>query len=126
MNMMLAVAAGGALGAIARYWMIGLVDSWAGHALPWGTLGVNVLGAFGLGVMIELLALAWSPSPQLSAMIMVGVVGAFTTFSAFTVELFLMLERGEFVHAALYSTGSVLLSLGGLFAGLRLTRLVLL
>ncbi|MHA1108798.1 MAG: fluoride efflux transporter FluC [Alphaproteobacteria bacterium] len=105
---------------------IGWIESWAGHGFPWGTLGVNVLGALALGIVVESLALAWSPSPAVSAMITVGVIGAFTTFSTFSVDLFLQIERGEMVLAFLYAASSVLLTLGGLFAGLRLTRLVLL
>ncbi len=125
MNMMLAIAAGGALGALGRYWTIGWIDSWTGGGFPWATLGVNVLGALALGIVVEFLALAWSPSPAVSAMITVGLIGAFTTFSAFSVDLLLQIERGEVVAAFLYAAGSVLLTLGGLFAGLRLTRLVL-
>lgn len=125
MNMLLAVAVGGALGAVGRYWFIGRVESWIGDGFPWGTLGVNVLGAFALGAVVETLALTWSPSPEISAMITVGAIGAFTTFSTFSVDLLLMLERGQAGLAGVYITASVLLSLGGLFAGLRLTRIVL-
>ncbi len=125
MNMLLAVAVGGALGAVGRYWFIGQVESWIGDGFPWGTLGVNVLGAFLLGAVVETLALTWSPSPEISAMITVGAIGGFTTFSAFSIDLLLMLERGQAALAGVYVTASVLLSLGGLFAGLRLTRVVL-
>lgn len=125
MNMMLAVAVGGALGAVARYWMIGQFEHWFGHGFPWGTLGVNVLGAFALGVVVEFLALAWSPPPEISAVITVGILGAFTTFSAFSVDLLLLIERGQGGLAGVYALASVAFALGGLFAGLRLTRLAL-
>lgn len=125
MNMLLAVAVGGALGALGRYWLIGQIEYWAGDGFPWGTLGVNVLGAFALGIVVESLALAWSPPPELSAMITVGMIGAFTTFSTFSVDLLLLLDRGESGLAGLYAVASVVFSLGALFAGLRLFRLVL-
>jgi len=125
MNMLLAVAAGGAAGALGRYWLIGGVAGLMGNAFPWGTLAVNVAGCFALGVIVELLALVWAPGPELRAFLTVGLLGAFTTFSSFSVEVYLMAERGQWEMAVLYVAGSVVLSIGGLFAGLHLFRAIL-
>ena len=129
MMTVLAVAAGGAIGAAGRYvlagWAERLLSAWLGGGIPYGTLAVNVIGSFLLGVLVELLALSLSVSPELRGLLVVGVLGGFTTFSAFSLDTVLLLERGELGRAALYVLLSVCLSVGGLFAGLRLMRLVL-
>lgn len=129
MMTVLAVAAGGAIGAAGRYaltgWAERLLSAWLGGGVPYGTLAVNVIGSFLLGVLVELLALGISVSPELRALLVIGVLGGFTTFSAFSMDTVLLLERGELGRAALYVLLSVGLSVGGLFAGLRLMRLVL-
>lgn len=123
--MIVAVAVGGALGAVARYLAMGQIEHLLGNSFPWGTLAVNVLGAFLLGVLIEFSALAWSPSPELRAMLVVGVLGAFTTFSTFALDMVFLIERGSWQPVILYAGASVLLTVAGLFAGMRLFRLVL-
>jgi fluoride exporter len=129
MMTVLAVAAGGAIGAAGRYaltgWVERLLSVWLGGGMPYGTLAVNVIGSFLLGVLVEVLALSLSVSPELRGLLVVGVLGGFTTFSAFSLDTVLLLERGEVGRAALYVLLSVGLSVGGLFAGLRLMRLVL-
>lgn len=126
MKILLAVAAGGALGAMARYLVATQVVQWLGAGFPYGTLTVNVVGSFILGALVETMALAWSPSPELRALLVVGVLGAFTTFSTFSLDTVLLIERHQSALAALYILLSVALSVGGLFAGLRSARLVLL
>ena len=126
MKMLLAVAAGGALGAVARYLAASQVMQWLGAGFPYGTLTVNVVGSFILGLLTETMALAWSPSPELRALLVVGVLGAFTTFSTFSLDTILLIERHQWALAALYILVSVAFSVGGLFAGLRVARLVLL
>lgn len=118
----LAVAIGGALGAAARHLTAGLVDPWLAAAFPAGTLTVNVLGSFLMGVFIEATALVWSPSPALRAMIAVGVLGAFTTFSAFALDSVRLLAHGELALATAYLVATVTLSLVGIFGGMRLLR----
>ncbi len=125
MTMVLWVALGGGLGAVARYLTGGLVGAWIGTGFPWGTMTVNVVGALVLGVVIELSALAWSPSEGIRAFLVVGLLGGFTTFSAFTMDVVLLAERGRYDLAGLYALGSVALALAGLLAGLRLTRAIL-
>lgn len=114
----MAVAAGGAIGSAARY----LTMIAAGHALgsgfAWGTLVVNVAGSLAMGLLVGLGAHLWQPSPELKLFLTVGVLGGFTTFSTFSLDVALMIERGEWMAAALYVSASVLLSVGGLFLGL--------
>ena len=95
MKLMLAVAAGGALGAVGRYLVMSQVGHWLGSGFPFATLVVNVAGSFLLGLLIEASALAWSPAPELRALLVVGVLGAFTTFSTFSLDVALHVERGE-------------------------------
>lgn len=125
MNMLLAVACGGAIGAVGRYLVVSQVGHWLGSGFPYGTLTVNVAGSFVLGVLIEIGALAWSPSPEMRAFLVVGLLGAFTTFSTFSLDVVVLAERGAFLPAVFYITASVVLSVAGLFAGMRLLRLVL-
>ncbi len=125
MKVLLAVAAGGALGAVGRYLVMIQVARWFGSGFPFATLAVNVIGSFILGLLIELLALVWSPPQELRALIVVGVLGAFTTFSTFSMDVALQVERGEANWAMVYIVASVVLSIGGFFAGMHLVRAAL-
>ena len=122
MKLLLAIAAGGAIGAVARHLVNVQALVWFGAGFPWGTLTVNVVGSFLMGVFIESSALMWSPGPALRAMLTVGILGAFTTFSTFSLDVAVLYERGQMALAAAYIVASVLLSVGGLFAGLALVR----
>ena len=125
MRVPLAVAAGGALGALARYLMVGRFELWLGAGFPFGTLTANVLGSFLMGALIEVLALLWSPSEELRALLAVGVLGSFTTFSSFSLETLFLVEAGAPGQAALYVLATVSLSLIGIYGGMRLTRVAL-
>lgn len=125
MKMILAIAAGGALGAVGRYLVMIQAGHWFGTGFPFGTLAVNVIGSFALGVLAELMALAWSPPQELRALLVVGVLGAFTTFSTFSLDVALQVERGTLGISALYILVSVVASIGALFAGLHAVRAVL-
>ena len=122
MQMILAIAGGGALGALARYWIMGGVGHAFGTGFPWGTLTVNVVGSAVLGVLAGLMAFLWSPSPELRAFLVVGLLGALTTFSTFSLDVVLMIERGQWAPAGLYSVASVVLSVGALLAGMGAVR----
>ncbi len=122
MNVILAVAAGGALGALGRHFVNMAAVHLFGTGFPWGTLAVNVIGSFVMGLIIELSALVWSPGLQLRAFLTVGVLGAFTTFSTFSLDVALLYERGALILAAGYIILSVVLSVGALFAALALVR----
>ena len=77
-----------------------------------------------MGVLVETSALVWSPSPELRAFLTVGLLGAFTTFSTFSLEVVLLYERGQMLLAGAYVASSVVLAVGGLFAGLALVRAI--
>ena len=124
LQMIAAIAAGGALGAVGRHLVAAQVGVWAGHGFPFGTLAVNVIGSFAMGLLVELGALAWQPSLELRAFLAVGVLGAFTTFSTFSMDAVLLYERGELALAAAYVAGSVVLSVGAFVAALALVRAV--
>src|SRR3546814_20386484 len=115
-----AIAFGGALGAVARHLTVAQVALWTGHGFPFGTLAVNVAGSFAMGLVVELSALAWSPSPELRAFFAVGFLGAFTTFSAFAPETMMLYERGELLICAPNDAGSVVLLVGAFTAILNL------
>lgn len=112
------VAIGGAVGAVARYgWMALTRSLWPGF--PWPIMAANVLGSVLMGVLAGLLARFMPPaSDSLRAFIGVGVLGGFTTFSTFSLEAYLLYERGSYGAAACYVLGSVLLSIAGLGLGL--------
>jgi CrcB protein len=122
MRAVLAVALGGAVGAVLRYWTYQLTGHLLGTQFPFGTLTVNVVGSFAMGVLVESLALAWSAPSEVRLFLAVGVLGAFTTFSAFSLDFALLYERGRLDLSALYTALSVACSVGALFAGLHLTR----
>jgi fluoride exporter len=118
------VAAGGAFGAVARYLSMSAVGHWFGHGFPWGTILVNVVGSFVLGALVETFALAWSPSESVRAMLVVGVLGSFTTFSAFSLDVQTLITRGSYLTAGGYVAGSVLAGVMAFVAGLAIFRLV--
>ena len=125
MNMFLSVAVGGALGACARYGVAQILLRQLGPGYPYGTLFVNIVGSFLMGVLIEVIALRWSPSPELRVLLVTGFLGGFTTFSAFSLDVALLVEKGETFSAAGYVIMSVGLSIAALFAGLHVMRAVL-
>lgn len=122
MKLILAVALGGAVGSVARHLVAGNVTRLVDGTFPWGTMVVNVIGGFVMGALAEAMALVWSPSATVRALLTVGLLGGFTTFSAFSLETALMIERGAWFPAAAYAVGSVVLSVGAFFAGLWLVR----
>lgn len=125
MKVLLAIAAGGAAGAVGRYLVMILAGKALGTGFPYGTLIVNVAGCFFLGGLIETMALQWSVGEVQRAFLVIGVLGSFTTFSAFSMDFVYLMERGDLVRAGLYMFASVALSIGALFAGLSVFRLLL-
>lgn len=118
------VAAGGAIGAAARYLMAGAVQRLAGGAFPWGTLAVNILGALIMGLIVAAVARFWNMSGDLRLFLTTGILGGFTTFSAFSLETGLMIEKGEWAAAGAYIVASVLLCVLALFFGLWIIRVL--
>ena len=122
MQMALAIASGGAIGALARYWVGVMTLRVLGPQFPWGTLTVNVLGSFAMGLLVALLSQRVTMSLELRAFLLIGLLGGFTTFSAFSLDVSVLLERKEMLNALLYTLGSVVLSIGALFLGLLIVR----
>ena len=120
---LLQVAVGGAIGASARYLTNVSATRLLGHGFPWGTVVANVLGSFLMGVLV--VVLAKKGGNHLAPLLMTGLLGGFTTFSAFSLDVFTLYERGQVFTAAGYVTGTLVLGLGGLFAGILVTRAVL-
>jgi fluoride exporter len=118
----LAVAAGGALGAVARYGSVRLLAAWLGPAFPYGTLAVNVLGSGLAGWLFVRLVGAGDAAGNLRALLIVGFLGAFTTFSAFSVETLRLLDAGHPGLAALNVIANLLLCLTAAAFGIALAR----
>ena len=121
MGTVFAVGVGGGLGALARYYIAGWVQP-AGVAFNWGIFVVNITGGLLMGLIVEASALKLNLSPDLRAFLTVGILGGYTTFSTFSLDSALLLQRGEYAQAALYVIGSVMLSILALFAGLWIVR----
>jgi CrcB protein len=130
---MLLVAAGGAIGSVLRYEygrltfrLLGPNPLWA---WPWGTLGVNIIGGFVMGLFAGWLALRaqgnWFMGGEpIRLFFAVGVLGGFTTFSSFSLETILLIERGAWLSAAGYALVSVIAAVGALALGLGIVRAV--
>ena len=117
---LLQVALGGALGASARYLVNVSTMRLIGPGFPWATVAVNVAGSFLMGVLV--VVLAHKDATRLAPFLMTGVLGGFTTFSAFSLDALTLWERGQTGLAAAYVLGSVVLSLGAIVAGMAVTR----
>jgi CrcB protein len=122
MSHILLVALGGGLGASARYLTNLAALRVAGPHFPWGTILVNIIGSFAMGVLIETLTRRTGTSMEVRSFLATGFLGGFTTFSAFSLDFALMWERGDQWIGALYLSASVVLSILALFAGLSLVR----
>ncbi|OCP01150.1 MULTISPECIES: fluoride efflux transporter CrcB [unclassified Ensifer] len=124
MTHILLVGVGGAIGSILRY----LVGLWTVHrfgaGFPWGTLGVNISGSFLIGVLAEVIMRKFGASPDLRVFLITGVLGGYTTFSAFSLDAITLLERGDVMLSAIYVVASVALSLLAVLSGLALMRAI--
>lgn len=125
MNSIFAVAVGGAIGSVARYLFNLQAMRLLGPNFPWGTLGVNLIGGFIMGAAAEAFALRLNVSAEMRSFLMTGILGGFTTFSAFSLDVGNMLERHDVALAGLYIAASVLGSILMLFLGLWSVRAVL-
>lgn len=116
--LVLYIAVGGALGAVARYALGGWIHSWAGAGFPWGTFAVNAIGSLLIGFSVHYLD-ATGAAPELRAFVAAGILGAFTTFTRSPT----LLQQGAWARAAAYTLGSLLVGLlsagGGLLLGAR-------
>lgn len=124
MNLILSIAAGGAIGAVLRHYVGVLAMNIAGAQFPWGTLGVNIIGSFLMGGLITYFAIIWNPPQEIRAFLTVGLLGAFTTFSTFSLDVVTLWERGDSIAAFGYVMASVVFSISGLFLGMAIIRQV--
>ena len=124
MNLIIAVAVGGAIGAVGRYLVSGLVLQQIGSHFPWSTLTVNIIGSLLMGVLAETMKLMWSPTPEIKALLTVGILGAFTTFSAFSLDIVGLFEREEFVALISYILLSVISCVFALVFGVLVVRTI--
>jgi len=118
----LAIALGGAAGALMRYWVSTAVYAWLGRGFPWGTLAVNVAGSLAMGLLYILLLERLTTGPEIRAFLLIGFLGAFTTFSTFSIETFNLIEQAEIGKAFLNMGVSVLVCLLAAWAGVILGR----
>lgn len=124
MNQIVAVAVGGALGSLLRYWMSTWVHSFAGRGFPYGTLAVNVLGCLAMGALFVIFTERLSDNAVWRAGILIGVLGGFTTFSSFSIETFNLIEQGAHLKALTNATASLVLSVGATWIGVIIGRQV--
>ena len=122
MKLLFLAAAGGAIGASARY-LVGLsAVRLLGHGFPWGTLTVNIVGSFFMGILIESWALRYNAPQEVRIFMTTGILGGFTTFSAFSLDFVTLFERKDYSSALAYLLANVGLSIFALFAGLYIAR----
>ena len=119
----LLVGLGGAIGSLARYGVSVAVGRLWGSPFPLGTLLINIVGSLAMGVLVGMLARLLPPNQnEIRLFAAVGVLGGFTTLSAFSLDAVTLVERGEWNHAVLYAVLSVVVSIAALYVGLLITR----
>ncbi len=119
----LLIFAGGGLGAVLRYGVNRLASHLLGPGFPWGTLGVNVLGSLLMGLLIgTLAAVPGGTSHHLRQFLATGILGGFTTFSAFSLDALTLWERGQYAVAFAYVAATLCLSLAAVAAGFLVSR----
>jgi fluoride exporter len=122
MRLLMLATVGGAIGAGARYLVNVGAARWLNPAWPWATVIVNVAGSFAMGLVVETVARRFGGSAELRTFLATGILGGFTTFSAFSLDAANLMNRGDNLLALGYVIGSVVLSIVGLYAGLGLAR----
>lgn len=120
----LLVGAGGACGAIARHGTYIFMTRWLGHGFPYGTLTVNIVGSFIMGLLVAILARHMTPHSSVHLFFAIGVLGSYTTFSTFSLDVVTLIQRGEILYATGYILASFVLSVTALAGGLGLVRMV--
>jgi CrcB protein len=114
------VGVAGFFGAISRYWLSGLISRLTGGAFPWGTFVINISGCFVIGFLTVLLTNKVLPHPAMRTAILVGFIGAYTTFSTFSYETLQLARGGAVLLAAVNVAASVVVGLGAAWVGMRL------
>lgn len=119
------VAVGGAFGSVCRYLTGILMTRLMGPAFPWGTITVNIVGSFAIGLLTELVARRFDASLEMRLLLVVGILGGFTTFSSFSLDTVALIEKGAVSSAVIYVFASVVVSLMATFAGFAVGRALL-
>jgi len=122
MQNVIAIAIGGAVGAVMRYWVSNGVYNIMGRDFPYGTLVVNVLGSFVMGILYVYLIERLAETSLLRAALIIGLLGAFTTFSTFSIETLQLIENGEYIKMALNIILSVVVCLIAVWLGVIMAR----
>ncbi|WP_119391763.1 fluoride efflux transporter CrcB [Taklimakanibacter lacteus] len=122
MALTLWVGIGGAIGAILRHFLNIVIARVSGSDFPWHTMLINISGSFAMGLLIALMAQRWNVSNELRAFLTIGILGGYTTFSAFSLDFAFLVERKAYMLAGAYALGSVVISLVAIFIGLALGR----
>lgn len=122
MTQLIAIATGGAVGALLRFWVSTGVYSLLGRAFPYGTLVVNVTGSLAMGFLYVVLLDRMTVAPEVRAALLVGLLGAFTTFSTFSIETLNLIEQADFTKAALNMLVSVVACVLACWLGVQLGR----
>lgn len=117
-----AIAAGGALGAVMRFWVSGGIYAWLGRDFPYGTLTVNLIGSFIIGIAFILLTERLTLGAEVRAFVLIGFLGAFTTFSTFSLETLFLLQQGLLIKAAANILLSVLLCIVATWGGIIIAK----
>lgn len=123
-NMLLAVFAGGGVGATLRYVIAGAVQQSTGDIFPFGTLAVNLAGSLLLGLIVQIAEVKAGPGLWMRVFLTVGICGGFTTFSTFSLETFRLLQDGSYLFAAGNIVGSLVLCIIGIWVGMVIGRLL--
>jgi len=125
MGNLLLIGIGGFVGAIARFWLSGRVQDLSGSiGFPYGTLAINLVGCFLLGILSYLIDVRGMFTPEVRSLLIIGLLGAFTTFSTFSLETFNLLTAGETFRALLNISSSVIFGLAAVWAGRMLLLLI--
>ncbi len=120
----LIVFLGGGIGAASRHGVNLLAARMLGTGFPYGTIFINIAGSLAMGLIAEFFALKGGLPQHWRLFLTTGILGGFTTFSAFSLEAALLYERGDLIGAAVYVVSSVVLAIGALFAGLAIVRVI--
>ncbi len=118
MSIYIAIAVGGSLGAVSRYWVSTTTYQWLGQNFPYGTLSVNLLGSLAMGFLSVLLVHRFNVSDEIRVGLLAGFLGSFTTFSTFAMDTLHLVGNDAILRALVYTLASVILCIVGAWAGL--------
>ncbi len=116
------VAIGGAIGSVFRYFVLNKISFATGFGFPYGTMSVNVVGSLLMGLFIGYLAKTLPHSMEMRAFVATGILGGFTTFSAFSLDVLTLFEKGDYINTFFYVLFSVILSILAIFLGVYMVR----